>query len=351
MHRRYNQVRRALSLRINYNKSRSVISTIQPDVVYVWHMESVSISPILAAQDLDIPIVFRLPDYWLAQMRIELCLEPNPVKRWYRKVVSGLGGFDRLDTSHMLPNSKAVMQSYLEAGFSGDCMTVIPNGIPSDLILDANKLSTLPSSSKLGAARLLFAGRLVSEKAPDDAIKTLAYLVTELGVSRARLDIFGEGPEEYMRQLRDMVTHLGLEKMVSFFGRIEHSKLLECYTEYDALLLTSRWEEPFSRSLLEAMARGLPVVATNTGGTVEIISDGDNGLLVPADNPVAMAEAVNKLLSNPEYTQRIRYNALSTLRTKFLLDRIVEQVEAYLQTTVLQKQKLEGALHSSSILH
>ena len=77
-------------------------------------MGCVSISPILAAQDLGIRVVIRLPDYWLAQLRTELCLEPNPLKRRYRAVFSGLGGFGRLDTRHMLPNSRALMQSYVQ---------------------------------------------------------------------------------------------------------------------------------------------------------------------------------------------------------------------------------------------
>jgi glycogen(starch) synthase len=332
LRRRYDQFRRAVSLSKNYNIAQSVVATVQPDVAYVWHMESVSISPVLAAQDSGIPIVIRLPDYWLAQLRTELCLEPNPLKRWYRAVFSGLGGFNRLDTRHMLPNSLPVMQSYLRAGFPAESMHVIPNGVSSDLLLDLDELSAHPVPSQNGDVRLLFAGRLVSAKAPDVAIQVLAYLVAELGVRQARLDIIGEGAEEYSRQLRDMVTRLGLDNRVSFLGKMGHSQLLERYAEYDVLLLTSRWEEPFSRVMLEAMARGLPVVATNTGGTVDVISDGYNGLLVPSDNPMAMAQAVTKLLTNPELTQSIRVKALARIRAKYSLERIVEQVEGYLQT-------------------
>ena len=90
--------------------------------------------------------------------------------------------------------------------------------------------------------------------------------------------------------------------------------------------------------MVEAMARGLPVIATNTGGPAEIISDGKNGLLVPPDNPMAMAQAVNSLLSNKELALEIRRNALTTMREKYLLERIVEQVEEYLQTVGLMEK-------------
>jgi len=337
LRRRYDQLRRALALSKNYNVARSVVVTVQPDVAYVWHMGSVSISPILAAQDLGIPVIIRLPDYWLAQLRTELCLESNPIKKWYRAVLSGLGGFKRLDTRHMLANSLALMQSYIQAGFPADSMQVIPNGVPSDLLLNANELADLPSSGKKGDIRLLFAGRLTDLKGPDVAIQALAFLIAELGVSQAYLDIIGEGPKEYESQLQNMVKCLGLEHKVSFIGKLDHMQLIERYTQYDVLLFPSRWAEPFGKCVIEAMARGLPVVATNRGGLAEIISDGYNGLLVPPDNPMEMAKAVKRLQSNLELTKRIRCNALVAIQTKYSLERIVEQIEAYLQTAVLEK--------------
>lgn len=341
LRRRADQLRRAFTLRKNYDLARPVVAATQPDVAYVWHMQAVSITPVLAAQDLGVPIVIRLPDYWLAQMRTELCLEPNPLKRWYRAVFTGLGGFARLDTSHMLPNSGVVMQRYLEAGFAADSMQVLPNGLPSNLVPDADALPALPPSVQPGAIRLLFAGRLVSLKGPDIAIRALAHLIGQLGVGQARLDIIGEGPKEYVHELQDMVRVLGLEEKVSFVGRIDHSELLERYTEYDVLLLPSRWPEPFGRVMLEAMARGLPVVAANTGGTPEVISDGDNGLLVPPGEPLMLANAVKRLAQDPVLAHRIRYAALESVREKYVLERIVEQLESYLQM-VLSKRVLPG---------
>jgi glycosyltransferase involved in cell wall biosynthesis len=295
-------------------------------------MGLVSISPILAAQDMGVPIVIRVPDYWLVQLRTELCEESNPIKRWYRAVFSGLGGFNRLDTRHLIMYNQEFMQSYLQAGFPRESMHVIPIGLPLDLILDNNELSCFPLADQNGDFRLLYAGRLNSSKAPDVAIQALSFITGEMGIRRARLDIIGEGPEDFERKLRDLVTRLGLGERVSFVGKVDFPKLLELYTQYNALLFPSRWIEPFGRSVIEAMARGLPVVATNHGGPAEIISDGENGLLVPPDNPVAMAEAVKKLLLTPELTQRIRCNALATIRAKYSLESIVEQLEAYLET-------------------
>jgi len=136
--------------------------------------------------------------------------------------------------------------------------------------------------------------------------------------------------------LHDMVIDLGLDKRVTFLGRLEHQELLVRYTEYDVLLFTSRWMEPFSVTLLEAMARGLPVIATNVGCVPEIISAGENGLLVPPDEPRAIADAVRTLLQDPALAQKIRYAGLNTVRERYAHERIVDQSEEYLQMVLQQ---------------
>ena len=340
--RRYDQLWQAVRLGKNYRIARSIVASVCPDVAYVWHMADVSISPVLAAQDLGIPIVFRLPSYWLANLQVELRLEPNPVKRWYRAAVIGMGGFGRLDTTHMLPNSMAVMQRYAQVGFSADTMQMVPDGLPRGLLPDREEVPALPVRARSGEVKLVFAGRLVAEKGPDVAIQALAHLLAESNGRQVTLDIIGEGPEEYEASLRDLVARLGLETRVLFLGKMDHPQLLQRFTQYDALLLASRWAEPFSRAMLEAMACGVPVVATNTGGTAEGIADRVNGMLVPPDSPSAMAQAITELLSNPELTQRIRHNALATLRARYSLERVVEQVEGCLQSAVLRKLETGG---------
>ncbi|GAG38405.1 unnamed protein product, partial [marine sediment metagenome] len=216
------------------------------------------------------------------------------------------------------------MQSYVELGFLEQNITVIPRGIPSHLILDAIDLSSLPKADK-DEVKLIFAGRLVPEKGPDVAIEAVAHMVGEMDVCNIRLDIVGAGPDKYVRRLQNTVIALGLEERVVFLGRLEHQQLLGRYAEYDALLFTSRWVEPFPATILEAMARGLPVIATNVGSVPEIISAGQNGLLVPSDEPVILANAVKRLVQDSALAQKIRYTALNTVREKYTHERIVDQ--------------------------
>lgn len=333
--RRYHQIRRALSLRRNYAITQGITAKIRPDLAYIWHVQSVSVRPILAAQHLHIPIVIRLPDYWLAELKTELCNEPSHIKRWYRSKLNGLESFDRLDTTHMLPNSEILREKYMDAGFDASCMRVIPNGLSPNLILSEPEVLALPLPGRRGDVRLLFAGRLDSIKGPDIAIQTLARLLSRLEQYRATLDIIGEGSEYYQQKLRSLVLHEGLTGKVAFLGKIDHEQLLARYQNYDALLFTSRWVEPFGRVVLEAMACGLPVVSTNIGGPTELITDGVNGLLAPVDSPDLMAKAIQELILNPNLAQQIRTSALAKLRADYNLESIVDDVEEYLHEVLL----------------
>lgn len=333
--RRYNQLKWALACRRNYNITRGIVATLKPDMAYMWNMGGISISPVLAAQDLGIPTVFRIEDYWLADLKTELSLEPNPLKRRYRAAVVGLGDFSRINLKHMLLCSRALMESCVELAFPEQNMTVIREGVPSHLLCDISDLPNLPKNTEY-EVKLVFVGRLVPEKGPDVAIAAMARLVDEMDIRNIRLDIIGVGSDNYVGQLRTMVAALGLEERVEFVGKLEFQQLLERYAQYDALLFTSRWAEPFSATIPEAMARGLPVIATDCGGTPEIISDGENGLLVPPDEPAMLADAIKRLVRDRTLAQKIRYAAWNTIRGNYIHARTVDQTEEYLEMVLQQ---------------
>ena len=333
--RRYNQLKWAYACRRNYSITQRVVALLKPDIAYIWGMGYVSISPVLAAQEQGVPTVFRLDDYWLANLKADLCLEPNPLKRRYRAAIVGLRDLTRVDLSHMLVVSRWVMQRYVEVGFPEQNITVIPEGVPSRIILDVGDLPSL--SKKDGdTVNLVFVGRLVPDKGPHVAIEALAYLVGQIGLRNIHLDIIGSGQSQYVKQLQDMTAALGLDNYVSFGGFLEHAQVLERFAGYDAVLIPSLWAEPLAGTIAEAMARGLPVIATDRGGTPEIISDGENGLLVPPDEPMMLASAVKRLVQDPALAQRIRRAALETVRDNYTHERIVDQTEEYLLRVMQQ---------------
>lgn len=155
----------------------------------------------------------------------------------------------------------------------------------------------IPASSPIVGA----AARLDVWKGMEDFIDAAAI------VHRARPDvrfvIAGgaiAGLESYERDLRARVTARGLDGAVVFAGwKYGPAEMPEFFRSIDVFVLPSREPEPFGLVVLEAMASGRPVIATAHGGPVEIVIDGETGMLVPPARPDALASAVSALIADP----------------------------------------------------
>ncbi len=139
---------------------------------------------------------------------------------------------------------------------------------------------------------------------------------------QARFLFVGEGPTQAM--LADRVRQLGLEPYVTFAG--DREDITEILSALDLFLLTSLYEG-LPLSILEAMAVGLPVVATTVSGTPEAVRDQRTGLLIPPESSKAVAEAVIHLIQNPESRRRMGANGRALVRHRFDKTLMVRQVE------------------------
>lgn len=117
---------------------------------------------------------------------------------------------------------------------------------------------------------------------------------------------------------------------VRIMGALPRDRLAEVYRQSDVLVFPSRWQEPFGNAILEAMASGLPVVATRVGGVPEIVEDKETGLLVPAGQPEAMAGAIESMLSDKGLTQRLADAGLRRVRSSFTWERHMDELTAFL---------------------
>jgi glycosyltransferase involved in cell wall biosynthesis len=150
-------------------------------------------------------------------------------------------------------------------------------------------LLPVPSESKVA-----FVGVLEPYKAVDvllDSWKAVASRVPD-----AQLTIVGAGPQE--AELRNQARGLGLDGTVRFVGHLQRAEVRAVIDDSSCLVLPSR-SEGLPRIVMEAMARGRAVVASTVGGMAEFIEDGRNGRLVPPEDPVALAEALIGVLSDP----------------------------------------------------
>jgi glycosyltransferase involved in cell wall biosynthesis len=159
-------------------------------------------------------------------------------------------------------------------------------------------------------------------KAYDNLLRAAAIAVK--GDPNLRFVVVGEGSGTLLEELLRLRAQLGLQDIVCFAGfRPEVSVPLR---NFDSFILPSR-SEGFSIATVQAMASGLPVVATRSGGPEEIVTDGIDGLLVPRDDPDALAAAMLRVAADEGLRRRLGSAARAAARTKFSLTKMLEGYE------------------------
>ncbi len=158
--------------------------------------------------------------------------------------------------------------------------------------------------------------RLDPMKGLDDLISALAMLNVDRNV---KLRIVGEGP--HLIFLKQLAQQLGVESRVTFAGFKSGQELLDEYNRFDIYVFPSHWEGlPYA--LLEAMRAGLPIISTTVGGIPEAIRDAHEGLLIPPRSPVALKEAISRLIADPKQAQVLGDAARVRFRTMFSLKKM-----------------------------
>jgi glycosyltransferase involved in cell wall biosynthesis len=173
------------------------------------------------------------------------------------------------------------------------------------------------------------AGRLATQKGLEYLIRAMPHVLAKF--SQARLVIAGQGPLDW--ELRELAQSLGVAQSVHLLGF--RSDVPDLLAAFDIYVQPSLWEG-LSISLIEGMAARRPIVATNIRGNREQIEDGVTGLMVPPRDPIALADAICRLLVEPELAEKLRANAYQVARERFsemgmvqrhlaVYDRLVQQ--------------------------
>jgi phosphatidyl-myo-inositol dimannoside synthase len=188
---------------------------------------------------------------------------------------------------------------------------------------------------QLGDARLLVTiARLVGHKGQDVGIRTLALLRGEF--PGLRYLIVGVGPQE--GELRELARELGVERAVTFAGALSDSHIAEAYATSTIYLGLSRVEgeqvEGFGISFSEAAASGIPAVAGDSGGVRSAVRDGETALVVPPEDPRAVANAIRALLTNTALRQQMGRAARHAVETHYNWERVALETKAFANEVV-----------------
>ena len=180
-------------------------------------------------------------------------------------------------------------------------------------------------------------GRLSAEKDVATLIRAAALVVKELPAFQ--LEIAGTG--ECLPALQRLAEELGLDGTVRFLGEIHTVPQL---LGRASLLVLSSLTEGISLTLLEAMARGLPVVATSVGGNAEVVLDGSTGFLVPPQKPEPLAERIVYVLRRPDLLAALGRRGRERVEAHFQVSQMVGRYEA-LYNEILGRAGVNESMH------
>jgi len=207
---------------------------------------------------------------------------------------------------------------------------IIAWGVPASKILVVYNAVEIPSWARTTVPlrtrlNIVTVGRLVPWKQIDHLIEALVE------IEDAGLVIVGDGPER--NRLKDLAQANNLNDRVYFAGQRSKEETLGLMTACDLFVLNSTYEG-FPHVVLEAMCTGLPVVATEVGGTPELVRDGENGLLISPNANGALASTLRKLLSSSEERRRLAAGGRETTQ-RFRRSPMIEATEAALRACAL----------------
>jgi glycosyltransferase involved in cell wall biosynthesis len=212
------------------------------------------------------------------------------------------------------PTSQASAESLQRVyGLEPEHCHVIPNGVAGEFL-------SVRRDSRAVAGPLVFFGRMVREK----GLHTLVEALGLLGASAPECCFVGSGP------LKDIVGNrlrqLGLVERVRFEPWLDPSSLAALLSRAALAVLPST-EESFGNAVAEAMAAGVPLVTTRVGSIPELVGDGRNALLVPPEDPPALADAITALIRAPETAERMAVEGRKRVREEFTWDRVASRYE------------------------
>jgi glycosyltransferase involved in cell wall biosynthesis len=223
-------------------------------------------------------------------------------------------------------------------GIPGDRIRPLSSSIEIREPASAQGIQTLREQLKIenGESVILSIGRLSAEKAQPDLIAAAAHLRRSSPKRKFRLILVGDGPER--SRLEQASAAQGIAHLVFFAG--QQLDVRHWYGIASVFALSSL-SEGSPNVLLEAMAAGVPIVSTAVGGVPEMLEHEQTGLLVPPRDPQAMAESMERLLTDPDLGTRLTKNAGVAVRERF-------SPEAYCRTVVEQYRALYLQRQSSA---
>lgn len=319
----------------------AAIQSFRPELIHVWNMGGISKSLLFTLQALGIPTVLDVSDHWIARsLKGDVWLAwwnrrtmslPARLMRMFWNLEGRRRSLQQLAPTNPLRHlkfqrlyfcSRRLLTLTQEAGYPVAHGSVIHCPVDVSLYHGMPKLASQPMD------KLLYVGRLSEDKGVFTALQAMRSL---RGKFEGSLSVYGRGEACYEAMLKEYVlTH----QLPVTFHQATPQQMPEVYRSHSALLFTSEWEEPFALTPLEAMACGLPVIGTMTGGSAELFQNGVNALTYDAGNEAELAAQILTLSSDASLREKVAIAGQQEVRRRFPLSVIVDEIEAFLKASL-----------------
>jgi glycosyltransferase involved in cell wall biosynthesis len=284
--------------------------------------------------------VFAIPAARLAGARVVASIRDmgvylSPRQRVVQRFVCKLA-------DQIVVNAKAIKDWLVADGCAPERIVVIPNGLDFSRFEQVERTGTLHREFDLpaGAPLVGVLGRLVPLKGLEQFLRAAAVVARRFPSARFLIigdEVFatrGETIERdgsYTRQLMQLAAELGLQDRVVFTG---FRSDVDCILPELTISVQPSLSEGLSNTMLESMAARVPLVATTAGDAADVVADGENGLLVPAGDSDALADAMCRLLEAPAFAAQLAGAGRHTVTDRFSMNRMVETTSSLYEALV-----------------
>ena len=283
-----------------YRRTRGALIEFRPDVVHVHEPLTPSAS-MFAAIASKVPVVATVHAYLDRSIAMELAAPL--LRRVWKRVAVGIAVSE-------------AAASFLRRALPGAALEIVPNGVDVEAFSAAEPRDDLPAGR-----RILWVNRLDAQKGFPVALAAFSKVLVD--VPEATLVVVGDGKD---REALKLLTGSALAR-VEMRGAVPNEEVPTYHAACEVFVAPAVGQESFGIVLVEAMAAGIPIVATDIPGYQEVLSDGVEGLLVPPRDPEALAAGVVRVLTEPGLADRLGDAGRERARTfdwPIVVDRLEE---------------------------
>jgi glycosyltransferase involved in cell wall biosynthesis len=318
-----------------------LLEALQPELIFVWNGAAIPHAVIRVCQFAGVPMAFSVAEHWFGGLyrRDQFMRHLMPGESGLRGVwARGIRLFNRhpalrIDPHKRLPASICWVSEALRRGVPLPSTVeplverVIYTGVHAPELWAG--VERRPPTSP---PTIAFVGRLEEQKGPAVAYRALAALRDRHGID-AQLKLAGRGTPDMLAQLEQLARDLGIRTRVELLGQLDQAGVASLLAGASAIVAPSTWQEPSGGVCLEAGLARVPVVASRSGGMPEGLREDEHALYFPIGDAAGCADALARVLGEPEETQARAARAFERAR-QFSFDSYMAQMDEFLSAAI-----------------